>query len=110
VVIVAIPVGSQEPAIPPPHLRQPAALCCASQQGCGEDGMSDQTPVLLTIWEIAVEAGREKTTIDIVSTAQKVAAKHADSGLSFKEICDLVERAAAKRGVPVRRESERLVA
>lgn len=72
--------------------------------------MSDQTPVLLTIWEIAVEAGRKGATIDIVTTAQKVAAKHAASGLSFKEICDLVERAAAKRGVPVRREHERLVA
>ena len=72
--------------------------------------MSDQIPVLLTIWEIAVAAGREGTTIDLVATARKVAAKHADCGLSFEEICDLMERAAVKRGVPVRRESERLVA
>ena len=72
--------------------------------------MSDQIPVLLTIWEIAVQAGREGTTIDVVTTAQKVAAKHPDSGVSIKEISDLVIRAAAKRGVPVRRESVRLVA
>jgi hypothetical protein len=72
--------------------------------------MSDQTPVLLTVWETAVKAGRDGATIDIGTTAKKVAAKHADSGLSFKEICDLLERAAAKRGVPVRREAERLVA
>lgn len=72
--------------------------------------MSDQTPVLLTIWETAVEAGRDGRTIDIVPTAQKVAAKHIDCDLSLKEICDLLERAAVKRGVPVRREAERLVA
>jgi hypothetical protein len=72
--------------------------------------MSDQTPVLLTVWETAVEAGRDGTTIDIVTTARKVVAKHPGCGLSFKEIYDLVERAAIKRGVPVRREAERLVA
>jgi hypothetical protein len=72
--------------------------------------MSDQTPVLLTIWEIAVEAGRDGGTIDLAPTARKVAAEHADCGLSLEEISALIERAAVKRGVPVRREAERLVA
>jgi hypothetical protein len=72
--------------------------------------MSDQTPVLLTIWEIAVEAGREGNVIDIAATAKEIAAKHPACELSLKEIRDLLERAAIKRGVPVRLEAERLVA
>ena len=72
--------------------------------------MSGQTPILLTVWQIAVEAGRDGTTIDIVTTAQQVVARYPRSGFSIKEICDLLERAAVKRGVPARREDERLVA
>ena len=72
--------------------------------------MSGQTPVLLTVWEIAVKAGREGTTIDVVGVAEEIAAKHPECGLTVDEICNLVERAAIKRGVPARREVERLVA
>ena len=72
--------------------------------------MSGQTPVLTTVWQIAGEAGRDGSTIDIVATAQKVAAKHPETGFSFEEICDLLEHAAVKRGVQVRRVDERLVA
>jgi hypothetical protein len=75
-----------------------------------EDGMSDQTPVLLTIWEIAVEAGANGRAIDFEATLQTIAAKHPASALSIEEISALLERAAAKRGVPVRRAAERLVA